>query len=500
MRAGTDAALVLGMLNIIIEEELYNKEFVRNWCVGFEALRERAREFTPDKVEKITWVPAGQLREAARLYAITKPAVVHHRVAMDQNINSTQSSRAIINLVAICGNIDIEGGNLLPPSIEGYVRSGVLSGGGITKPPAEIKDQRLGAKEYPLVSSSKGRFCGGPTLIYVHPALAMEAMEGKGPYPLRAMYISGGNPVINTMDVGRFWDALKSLDLLVVTDYFMTPTAELADYLLPATTWLERDETCDDGYPDYVASRQKAVEPQGEAWDDLKIVIELVKRIPWADRARIPWDTPAECYDWMVSGMGMSFEDFKARGCIQVPRVYKKYEQQRFDTPSGKVELAASRLAEFGYDALPGYKEPPEGPNNAELYADYPLVLISGARQIEYMTSEGRQIRALRERRPDPEIDIHPDTLARLGIKDGDWVWLETARVPGKRIKLKAVAFDGLDPRVVSASYGWWYPEKAGPEHGCFESNVNLLLHMDEPREEICGSVPLRGTLCRIYK
>jgi anaerobic selenocysteine-containing dehydrogenase len=500
VRPGTDAALILGMLHVIIEDELYDKDFVRDWCVGFEQLRERVREFAPEKVEEITWIPAAQVRQAARLYATTKPAVVHHRVAMDQNINSTQSSRAIISLAAICGNIDVKGGNLLPPRIAGYIRSGVLSGGGITKPSAEIEDQRLGAEQYPLIASSKGRFCGGPTLIFVHPALAMEAMEGKGPYPLRAMYCSGGNPVVNTMDVGRFWDALKSLDFLVVADYFMTPTAELADYVLPATTWLERDETCDDGYHDYVAARQKAVEPQGEAWDDLKIVIELVKRIPWADRERIPWDSPAECYDWMVAGMGMTFEEFKAKGCIQVPRAYKKYEQQGFDTPSGKVELAASRLADFGYDPLPGYKEPLESPQTLELYEQYPLILISGARQIEYMTSEGRQIDALRERRPDPEIDVHPDTLAKVGVAPGDWVWLETPRVAGKRIRLKAVAFDGVDPRVVSASYGWWYPEKPGPEHGCFESNVNYVLSMEEPREEICGSVPLRGTLCRIYR
>ncbi|MFH0915129.1 MAG: molybdopterin-dependent oxidoreductase [bacterium] len=499
IRPGTDAALVLGMINVVIAEGLYDKAFVERWCIGFDALAARAAEYPLGRVAEITWLPAEKMREAARLYASTKPAVLHHRVAMDQNITSTQASRAMIDLVAITGNLDVKGGNLLPPKIEGYFRSGILSGGAVCKPPVEVEERRLGAGQFPLISSPKGRFCGGPTLIFVHPALAMQAMEGSGPYPLKAMYCSGGNPIINTMDVRRFAEALKKLDLLVVADYFMTPTAELADYVLPATTWLERDELCDDGYTDYIATRQKAVEPQGEAWDDLKIVIELVKRIPWADRARIPWGSPGECYDWMVAGMGLTFADLNKMGYYQSPRTYRKYEQSGFDTPSGKVELSASRFAQLGYDPLPGYTEPPESPVSSPLLlADYPLILITGSRQIEYFCSEGRQVAALRDQRPDPEIEIHPETAARYEVADGRWVWLETPRKPGERVRLKAKLTEGIDPRVVNAAYGWWFPEKPGPEHGCFDSNVNVVLTMDPPWEEICGSVPLKGTLCRV--
>jgi anaerobic selenocysteine-containing dehydrogenase len=499
IRPGTDAALVLGMINVIMEEGLHDKEFVERWCVGFDALAARATEYPLDRVAEITWIPAEKIREAALLYATTSPAVLHHRVAMDQNITSTQSSRAMIDLVAITGNLDIKGGNRLPPKIEGYYRTGMLSGGGVCKPPPEVEERRLGAEQFPLISSPKGRFCGGPTLMFVHAALAMQAMEGSGPYPLKAMYCSGGNPLVNTMDVRRFAEALKQLDLLVVADFFMTPTAELADYVLPAATWLERDELCDDGYTDYIATRQKVVEPQGEAWEDLKIVIELVKRIPWADRERIPWDTPAECLDWMVAGMGLKFADLKRMGYYVAPKVYRKYEQKGFDTPSGKVELAASRFAALGYDPLPAYTEPPESPvSRPDLLAEYPLILITGARQIEYFCSEGRQVTALRDQRPDPEIEIHPETAAQMMVADGDWVGLETPRKPGERVRLKAKTTDAIDPRVVNAAYGWWFPEKPGPEHGCFESNVNVVLTMDPPWEEICGSVPLKGTLCRI--
>ncbi len=253
IRPGTDAALALGMIDLIIKEGLYDKEFVERWCVGFDELAARAAEYPVERVAAITWLPMEQIREAARLYATTKPAVLHHRVAMDQNLCSTRCSQAMIHLVALTGNLDVPGGNLLPPRIPGYYRTGILSGGAVCAPPPEVEERRIGAKTFPLTSSPRGRFCGGPTLMFVHAQLAMEAMEGKGEYPLKAMYCSGGNPLVTTMDVRRFRDAMLNLDLLVVADYFMTPTAEYADYVLPAATWLERDELCDDGYTDYVA-------------------------------------------------------------------------------------------------------------------------------------------------------------------------------------------------------------------------------------------------------
>jgi anaerobic selenocysteine-containing dehydrogenase len=499
IRPGTDAALVLGLINLIIEQGLYDKEFVERWCIGFGQLAARAAEYPVDRVAEITWLPADKIRDAALLYATSKPAVLHHRVAMDQNLCSTRSSQAMIQLVAITGNLDVHGGNLVPPRIPGYYRTGILSGGAVCAPPPEVEERRLGAKRFPLASSPRGRFCGGPTLMFVHAHLAMEAMEGKGEYPLKAMYCSGGNPLVTTMDIRRFRDALLNLELLVVADYFMTPTAEIADYVLPAATWLERNELCDDGYTDFIAVRQRAVEPQGEAREDLAIVMDLVGRIPWADKARIPWGSPAECLDWMVAGMGLTFEELKQQGYYQEPRRYRKYEQNGFDTPSGKVELVASRFAGLGYDPLPSYLEPSESPvSTPRLLEKYPLVLITGARQIEYMTSEGRQVPELREQRPDPEVEVHPEAAAKAGLVDGEWAWLATPRKPGERVKLKVRFNDELDSRVVSAAYGWWFPELPGPEHGCFDSNVNAVLDMGPPWEEICGSVPLRGTLCHL--
>jgi anaerobic selenocysteine-containing dehydrogenase len=325
-------------------------------------------------------------------------------------------------------------------------------------------------------------------------------LEGK-PYPLRALYTAGSNALVNVQNSKKVLKALKKLDLHVAVDFFMTPTAEFADYVLPATTWLERDEICDLSYMGCISARQKVVEPLYESWDDLKILIELVKRIPWADRRIVPWNNVEECYDWMLKGMGMTFRDLKAKGSISVPYVYKKYEEQGFETPSRKVELYSSVFEKSGYDPLPDYKEPPESPTSTpELMETYPFILITGGRSIAYFHSEGRQIPPLRRLVPDPELEIHPDAAKAIHIEDGEWVWIETPQVQGERVRLKARLTRRIRPEVVHAPHGWWFPEKPGPEHGCFDSNINVVMSGDPPRDSICASVPTRGTICRISK
>lgn len=496
IRPGTDDALALGMINIVIDKKLYDKEFVEKWCNGFDRLRERVKTYTPDKVGEITWISPDKIVEAAELYSVTKPAALHHRVAIEHNINSTQTDRALIILIALTGNIDVRGGNLLPMHIDGYIPSIAIAGAGPwLKPSLEVEKKRIGCKEFPLISGPEA------PLPFVPSPLAIDAMLTGKPYPIKALYCAGANPIVNVQNSKKVLKALKSLDLFVVVDYFMTPSAEFADYVLPATTWLEREECCDLSYMGVISARQKVVEPLHECWDDLKIVIELVKRIPWSDRKIVPWNDISEVNDWMLEGMGLTFDDLKKRGSVSVEHQYKKYEKQGFDTPSGKVELYSSIFEKFGYDPLPAFREPPEGPvSTPELKESYPLILITGGRAIEYFHSEGRQITQLRKLVPDPAVEIHPDTAKGASIEDGDWVWLETPRMPGERVRFKAKLTSKISPHVVHAAHGWWFPEKPGPEHGCFESNICVVMTGDPPRDEICASVATRGTLCRIYK
>jgi thiosulfate reductase/polysulfide reductase chain A len=493
IRPGTDAALILGMLHTVISEELYDKVFVEKYCHGFDELKEHVKIYPPEKVAEVTWVPVTRIKEAARMFAQTKPATVHHRVAVEQNLSSTQVARSLVILAAITGNLGIKGGNLLPTHVPGHLGTGHVIG--LCNLPLEIAKGRLGSNEYPLISGPK------PLFLFVHAAMAAKAMLYGEPYPLKAIFLAGGNPVVNMQNTRRTWEAFKSLDLLVVADFFLTPTAELADYILPATTWLERDECCDLQYMSCIAARQKAIAPLYESRDDIQMVMDLVKRIPWANRKYIPWDRVEEFNDFRVEGMGMTFEEFKKEGYISTDRSYRQYEEKGFNTPTGKVEIYSTIFKQHGYDPLPTYVEPRESPlSSPDLLKDYPYILITGGRTIEYYHSSGRQIKPLRKRLPDPEIEIHPETGRKENISEGDWVWVETPQIKGERVRLKVKLTDNVDPRVIHAQHGWWFPENPAPDHGCFESNIDVVLSDDPPREKICGSVPTRGTLCKIYK
>jgi len=492
IRPGVDDALALGMINTIINEKLYDRKFVEEWCYGFDKLKERAVEFPAERVEKITWVPAEKIKKAARIYASTKPAVLHHRVAIEHNINSVQTDRALIILIALTGNIDVKGGNVLPSYPRGYVKTGLIFKKFKLDP--EIKNKCIGAQEYPLASGPDAPF------PFVNSLLAIEAILSGSPYHIKAAYCAGGNPVINCQNTKRVVKALKNLELLVVADFFMTPTAELADYVLPTATWPETDRCCDRAYTNFISARQRVIDPLYECWDDLKIAIELVKRIPWADRKFLPWNSVDEYNEWRVKDMGISFENFKKKGYIIEFRKFRKYEEKGFGTPTGKTELYSTIFEKHGYDPLPNYKEPPESPiGTPDLMKEYPFILITGGRHIEYFHSEGRQIPRLRELMPDPEVEIHPDSANETNIKNGDWIWIETPRVKGERVKFKAKLTSDIHPKVVHARHGWWFPEKPAPEHGCFDSNINVVTS-GPPEDRICGSVPTRGTLCRIYK
>ena len=147
------------------------------------------------------------------------------------------------------------------------------------------------------------------------------------------------------------------------------------------------------------------------------------------------------------------------------------------------------------------YHEPPESPiSTPHLFEKYPLILYTGGRHLEYFHTEGRQIPSLRKRVPDPYLEVNPQTARQFGIEAGDWVWIECPQVLGQRVKFRARLTSSVHPKMVHARHGWWFPEKKPPEHGCFDSNINVILTDDPPREEICASIRTRGTLCRIYR
>ena len=497
IRPGTDAALCLAMIHVIIEERLFDQRFVERWCVGFEDLRAHVQRYTPEKAAEITWIPKEQIIEAARLFARQKPSCIHSRLGSgSQQVNATQTVRAIAILLSIVGSIDIPGGNLLNDPLGGFRTPNDM--GHILRPPPEVEAKRIGAREFPFLSG--GREHARFAFPQAHMPSALRAMrEGR----IKGLYVPGSNFVVMEGNSRMVWEALQQLDFMAVADFFLTPTAELADLVLPAAHWLETElpmrayQVMGPRRYNHILASRKVVEPRGECWDDRKIVLELAKRMG----VSLSWQNVEDLNDWQLEPVGISFRDIqkKPNQMISFPIRYKKYEGKGFATPSGKVELRSSILEEMGYPPFPDFQEPPQSPvSTPELFARYPMILTQH-RRIIYMHSQFRQVPSFRKQEPDPSIEIHPQTAGSLGIRDGDWMWIER---PGfqERVRGRARLVEGLHPQVISMVVGWWFPEKAGPEHGAFESNINTLIAHDPPYDPINGNHQARAILCRIGK
>ena len=481
LRPGTDAALAMGFLQVIIEEELYDKAFVSQYIHGWEAFVERVKDYPLYKVEQITGVDEELIREAARMYAVTKPAGIHWGVPTEQTINCTDFTRTAIGLMAVTGNLDAPGGNVfyVPPKVRKvseFSRHDALT-------PMQ-REKRLGGDQYKLAAR----------MALITPKAAWDAMLTGKPYPLKAGIFVGTNPVITEANAKDIYAALKKLDFLAVADFFLTPTAELADIFLPAGTWLEQNHMAENWkFHGYVLARQKVVEI-GECWQDHKIFQELGKRMgqEW-------WDTVEDALDYLLEPTGLTWEQFKKKGYLKGDMVYYKYLKGGFSTPTRKVELYSTVLEDWGRDPLPKYTEIPESPvSRPDLHKEYPYILNAGLRTPTFFHSANRQVPWLREIRPDPIVEVHPETARKHGIKEMDWVWIES---PRGRIKQKAKLNDGIDPGVVVAEHGWWFPEIKDAGHGWDISNINLLTD-DSHRsmDPVMGATNLRVLLCNISR
>lgn len=484
LRPGSDLALALGILNVIINEGLYDRGFVEEWTAGFDELKAHVQEYPPEKVADITWVPAEMIRRAARLYATTKSACIQWGNAIDYGINSFQTSRAVCVLRAITNNLEISGGELQwspPPQLPR--RSPVFRLP--EKVPSEVHQRRITAEDKLL-----------PIASYALPQGIINAIQNGEPYPIRAAYIQACNPLLTYPNAQHVYEALMRLDFLVVAEIFMTPTAALADIVLPAATRLEFDGIVVPPYSFSVALvQQQATRVEG-CRSDYEILRDLARKLGLGDYF---WDTEEQCLDFILAPAGITFKEFKKIGVLKGSKQYRTYLSKGFSTPSGKVEVYSHQLKEWGFDPLPTYYEPPETPlASPELIDEYPLVFTSGKRGC-YRHSDNRQISSLRGSHPEPVTYINPETAERLNISDGDWVYIETNR---GRIKQRAVlSSDDINPKVIVVDYGWWFPEDRSTDlFGWTESNINILTDDKPPYNREMGSPNLRGVLCKVYR
>lgn len=517
LRPGTDYALFLGMINVIIKEGLYDQEFVTKWTYGFDKVIDRAAPYTPERVAEITWAPAEKIIAAARMYATNTPALFPNGMGTEHLQDASSAIQARLVLSAICGNIDAKGGEAMTGPNRHWIASPAFSLENML--PAEQKSKQIAGDRYRLYSFAGrdmiqegiekmwGVRCGvaPPCGAMAHaPSVYRTILSGE-PYPIKAVYTVSSNPLVTMPNSRLVHQALQSLDLYVVNDFFMTPCAELADYVLPAATWLERPRVFDNGGEDCGLFAGEAALPASIPGEydhktDYEIFRGLAMRLGLGEY--FPWPTMEETIDARLQPMGMSFKEFMAKGGYDFPpESHKKYEKMGgFATPTGKLELYSTIIKKLGYEPLPPYVESFENPvSRPDLAQEYPLMMITGARFRWNFHSEYFQVPSIRQRHPEPLVQINPVTAAQLSVNDGDWVCIES---PRGTVRMKCRLFDGIDPRVVSADHGWWFPERPGDApslHGVFESNINVLTD-DEHCDPVHGGWPLKTGLCRVYK
>jgi len=508
VRPGTDVAVMLAWLKIIIGENLYDREFVEKWTVGFEQLKTHLNRYSLEELSRLCWIPQDQISASARMYAGTKPSAITWGLGIDlQGVNAMQTVRARCILRAITGNLDVAGGELL--GVSGNEAKAIsnqeMELNDAISP--EQKKKQLGAGQYGLfgfpgwdlirkASDKPGAYFRPPAAdmtCCAHPRHVWQAILTGQPYAVKAFISQSNNTLVQAADTKTVHSALSSdnLELSVAVDYYRTPTAELADYLLPAAGTLERSD-----YPSY----PKAMEPLYERRDDYQFWRELGIRLGQAEHW--PWKTTEEMCDYRFAPLGVTFAQVINQGGIRPEVQYRKYESQGFGTPSGKVEIYSSIFAGLGLEPLPVYREPVESPaGSPELAKEYPLILIATGKFMPFYHSEMRQLPSAIQEQPDPLTDIHPDTARRLGISNGEWMWIET---PRGKIKQRARVTDEVHPATLRVQHGWWFPDRPAAEpslHGIWESSSNVLCPVSP---EYCnpevGGWPHTALLCKAYR
>ena len=476
LRPGTDAALGMAMLNVIIEEDLYDHDFVEKWCYGFEQLAERVKEMPAEKAAEICGLDANQIREAARVYAAAKPAQIAWGLAIDMKSNGMQAGHCILALEAITGNIDVPGGQLV-----GDVNDGLELGFGWNELGPELQSKILGLKRYPAMVSF---------VLNAHCDMVLDTLETGEPYQFKMAGFEDCNGLAGTdcAQPQRWHDAYQNLEWCFGIDVWLTPTIQATcELFLPLSSTVEHDSVVYSHYgasPITMGAINKSI-TVGEGKGDAEIMYEIGRRCMPVNFGR--FKNFYEFLEYYRLNGKTTFEELREEVVHQKTETlsYRKYETGKlrpdgmpgFNTPTGRVELYSTMFRQFGVDPLPFYEEPQLSPvSTPEKMEEYPFVLTTGARTYCYFHSEGKQIPYLREINPDPLIEINPQDALKLGIADGQWVRVSN---PFGSCVLKAKVTQTVYPGLVMAQHGFWFPEEDGEEphlYDVWRSNINLLM------------------------
>jgi len=463
---GTDGALAWGLMRRLIETGNYDREFVINHSVGFEEAAAYAKSFTPEKVSRITTLSLEQIEECGRLIIDGRPQTINYvGVSLEHQENGVNAVRSVACLGGLIGAVDREGGDPWPETLG--ERSLTLYD------ELPLLDQEpIGAAEYPVLYDFY-KEC--------NTMKAVQAMLGTGPYPLRALIVCGGNPANTNPNVARVAEALVGLDLLVVRDLFLTETAALADYVLPAASFLERSELHIYAHYQWVSMSRRALKVPGVV-DEYSFWRDLANRLGFG-RRYFPWRSEEEVNRWLLEPTGLTPQQLEQHpeGMRYKAARFEKYRKQSLATPSGRFEFSSRYLKDLGYPALPVYEEPYYVRNSSK---DRPYLLISGARKRVYLHSRYRNIPRFRRLHPRAEIELHPADAAALGVEEGELIRV-SSQIGSIVLPARILDIDEILPGLAQITHGW---EGGG--------NVNRLT-FDNITDPISGfplltSIPVR--------
>ncbi|MGO8881315.1 MAG: IscS subfamily cysteine desulfurase [Desulfomonilaceae bacterium] len=486
IRPGTDGALALGMCQVLIEEELFDERFVRDWTYGFDDFARYCQHFRPEIVETITRVPADTIRGLARRIASARGASPVMYSGLEYSDSGVQAIRAAMTLWALAGQLDVPGGrcftmkeNQFPMNREGH------------QPNPDVK-RALGRDRFPVYSAYRGES---------HAICLPDAVLHGKPYPVRSLIIEGGS-IITAWPQPHIWrETLAALDFLVCIDRFFTADAAYADLVLPATTYYEIESYM--VYGPLFRIRERVVEPEGEARHGFFILAELAKRLGYG---HLYPQTEEAVLRHALKPAGFSLEEVRAAGGLaRVPTVmmeYRKWEkgklrldgQPGFETPTGKFEIASTILEEHGYDPLPVYTEPKEGPmTRPDLTEQFPLVFSSGSRVTTDFRSQFHNVPDLVRKSPEPTVTMNSLDAGIRNIATGALVEVLS---PRGGVRFRAYVTDNIMQGVVDASMGGG--GSVGPEawQNC---NVNDLTDLQR-YDPISGFPVYKSLLCEVVK
>lgn len=468
-----DGALAMAIMKVIVDEGLYDRDFVETYCLGFEALRETLSKIKLKDLAQMCWIPVEQIQESARIYAKTKPACIIDGNGLDMQTQVFQTTRAVCLIRSITGNIDIQGGDFIPQPI-----------------PLENIQLRDKIANLPSVMLNYQHFEKfHPTWGLHAQSCLIDAIIEEKPYPVKFLFVQSGNPAVTMMDSKRVRKALEKLDCLVMIDIFKNKTSQYAHVILPACSCFEKTQI-NRAYirNSFIMLQKKVIEPLGESKSDIEIIFELAKATGLSDY--FPWKNVEEALDFQLKPAGLSLDILRKNpnGIWYEKPKFRKYEKEGFKTPSRKVEIFSKKLEDNYFDPIPFIKGFPNNVMSFSEEKDYKFIGISGERVSCYTHTQFRNISQLRNMEKEPYADINPSDAKKLKLKNYDLVRIST---PRGKIEMKSRVSSVVSEGVVRIAWGW------GGESESW--NLNLLTD-DFERDPITGTPSGRSFYCKIEK